>query len=131
MKKFELTDECIFHHSDLLSDCPKNCADREYSEGVEFNCAMSRMAAFAIAKLLRKVERLEMEKAKLEVRAEQVERERDAAISDLERAEKIAKETYTLINNKIQPVFDYSVYTAIHDSVSDIVDWEKENVWRK
>lgn len=84
--------------SDLLSDCPKNCANCEYSEGVEFNCAMSRMAAFAIAKLLRKVERLEMEKAKLEVRAEQVERERDAAISDLERAEKIAEETYTLLN---------------------------------
>lgn len=65
-----------------------------------------------------------------EKRAENAERERDAAIFDLERAEEAAEETYILINSKIQPVFDYSVYTAIHDSVSDIVDWEKDEVWR-
>lgn len=64
-------------------------------------------------------------------RIEQVKQERDAAISDLERAEKIAEETYTLLDREIQPVFDYSVYTAIHDSVSDIVDWKKDIIWRK
>lgn len=77
-----------------------------------------------------KSEQLEKENADLLKRAEHAERERDAAISDLERAEKIAEETYALLNNKIQPVFDYSVYTAIHDSVTDIISWEKENIWR-
>lgn len=81
--------------------------------------------------LFGKVEQLKKENADLLARAEQAERERDAAISDLERAEKIAEETYTLLNNKIQPVLDYSVYTAIHDSVTDIVDWEKDSIWRK
>lgn len=37
--------------NDLLSECPKNCADCEYSEGVEFNCTMSRMTADAILEL--------------------------------------------------------------------------------
>ena len=116
---------------DLLSECPKYCAACKYSKGVEFNCTIDKMAAEAIAELFKKVEQLQKENANLLKRVEQAERERDAAISDLERAEKIAEETYTLLNNKIQPVFDYSVYTAIHDSVSDIVDWEKDSIWRK
>lgn len=59
--------------NDLLSDCPKNCADCEYSEGVEFNCTIDKMAADAINELFGKVERLEKENADLLERAEQAE----------------------------------------------------------
>ena len=187
--------------NDLLSECPKHCADCKYSKGVEFNCTIDKMAAFAIAKLLRKVERLEREKAELLFRAEaaehdrdearndckvaeknhmieverrksaeekankkekakkrllhlylenaksltdtaneneisylklkQVERERDEAIFDLTRAKEAAEETYRLLDNEVHQACDYSLYTALHDSVSDIVDWEKDSIWRK
>lgn len=145
---------------DLLLGCQENCANCEYSELIEFNCTIDKVAADAILELLIENKILDKKNSNLQVRAEsaearcntlekmvkeyqeiiipryvkrieQVKQERDAAISDLERAEKIAEETYTLLNNKIQPVFDYSVYTAIHDSVSDIVDWEKDSIWRK
>lgn len=59
--------------NDLLSDCPKNCADCEYSEGVEFNCTIDKMAADAINELFGKVERLEKENVDLLERAEQAE----------------------------------------------------------
>ena len=89
-------------------------------------CNLVRMCSDASTAITALLERAEA----AEARAEKAERERDAAIFDLERAEEAAEETYILINSKIQPVFDYSVYTAIHDSVSDIVDWEKDEVWR-
>lgn len=187
--------------NDLLSECPKHCADCKYSEGVEFNCTIDKMAAFAISKLLRKVERLEREKSELLFRAEaaehdrdearrdfkvaeknhmieverrksaeekankkekekkrllhfylenaksledtalengithskleQVERERDAAIFDLTRAKEAAKETYRLLDDEVHQACDYSLYMALHDSVSDIINWEKSDVWDK
>lgn len=145
---------------DLLLGCQKNCENCEYSDLIEFNCTIDKVAADAILELLIENKILDKKNSGLQVRTEsaearcnmlekivkeyqevivpgykkcieQVKQERDAAISDLERAEKNAKETYILLDRKIQPVFDYSVYTAIHDSVSDIVNWEKDSVWRK
>lgn len=148
---------------DLLLGCQENCENCEnceYSDLIEFNCTIDKVAADVILELLIENKILDKKNSDLQVRTEsaearcnmlekmvkeyqevivpgyakrieQVKQERDAAISDLERAEKIAEETYTLLNNKIQPVFDYSVYTAIHDSVTDIISWEKENIWRE
>lgn len=59
--------------SDLLSDCPKNCADCEYSEGVEFNCTMSRMAADAILELFIENKILNKKNSDLQARAESAE----------------------------------------------------------
>lgn len=64
-------------------------------------------------------------------RAEKAERERDAAIFDLLRAEEAAEETYALLDDEVHPACDYSLYLAIHDSVSDIVNWERDDVWRR
>lgn len=61
---------------------------------------------------------------------EKAERERDAAIFDLLRAEEAAKETNALLDDEVHPACDYSLYLAVHDSVSDIVNWEREDVWR-
>lgn len=59
--------------NDLLSECPKNCADCEYSEGVEFNCTMSRMAADAILELFIENKILNKKNSDLQVRAESAE----------------------------------------------------------
>ena len=65
-----------------------------------------------------------------EARAEKAERERDAAVFDLLRAEEAAQETNALLDDEVHPACDYSLYLAIHDSVSDIVNWERDDVWR-
>ena len=65
-----------------------------------------------------------------EARAEKAERERDAAVSDLLRAEEAAEETNSLLDDEVHPACDYSLYLAVHDSVSDIVNWEYDDVWR-
>lgn len=65
-----------------------------------------------------------------ESRAEKAERERDAAVFDLLRAEEAAEETNALLDDEVHPACDYSLYLAVHDSVSDIVNWERNDVWR-
>lgn len=60
--------------NDLLSECPKHCADCKYSKGVEFNCTIDKMAAEAITELFGKVEQLQKENANLLKRAEHAER---------------------------------------------------------
>lgn len=64
------------------------------------------------------------------IRAEKAERERDAAVFDLLRAEEAAEETNVLLDVEVHPACDYSLYLAVHDSVSDIVNWEHDDVWR-
>lgn len=82
-----------------------------------------RTAAEAIVNLLARAEAAE-------ARAEKSERERDAAVFDLLRAEEAAEETNALLDDEVHPACDYSLYLAVHDSVSDIVNWERDDVWR-
>lgn len=65
-----------------------------------------------------------------EARAEKAEMERAAAVSDLLRAEEAAEETNALLDDEVHLACDYSLYLAVHDSVSDIVNWEYDDVWR-
>ena len=62
---------------DLLLGCSENCADCQYAGDSEFECTIAKLAATAITDLLSRAEAAE-------VRAEKAERERDAAISDME-----------------------------------------------
>lgn len=50
---------------DLISECPEYCEHCEYSEGVEFNCTIDKIAADAINELFGKVVRLKKENAEL------------------------------------------------------------------
>ena len=83
-----------------------------------------RDASVAITDLLARAEAAE-------ARAEKAERERDAAVSDLLRAEEAAEEAGALLDSEVHPICDYSLYLDIHDSVSEIVNWKKDDVWRK
>lgn len=65
-----------------------------------------------------------------EARADGAEKMLAAAVSDLLRAEKAAEETNDLLDDEVHPSCDYSLYLAVHDSVSDIVNWERDDVWR-
>lgn len=64
-------------------------------------------------------------------RTDKAEHERDAAVADLIRAEQAADETCDILDNEIYPVCDYALYLALHNSVSDIVRWGHDDVWRK
>lgn len=87
------------------------------------NVDLLRTAAEAIVNLFEQAEEAES-------RAEKAERERDAAVFDLLRAEEAAEETNALLDDEVHPACDYSLYLAVHDSVSDIVNWERDDVWR-
>lgn len=97
--------------NDLLSYCNMNCADCEYAGENEFECKIARLSSCAITELLARAEAAEERCKELEARckrldeareraneaaakwesmyrmalerAENAERERDAAISDL------------------------------------------------
>lgn len=100
----------------------KKCKYRDGDGG----CNLVRMcgdAAIAITGLLARAE-------SAEARAKKSERERDAAVFDLLRAEEAAEETNALLDDEVHPACDYSLYLAVHDSVSDIVNWERDDVWR-
>lgn len=41
---------------DAKKECPQNCADCEYSEGIEFKCTLGELCSKAITELLEQVE---------------------------------------------------------------------------
>ena len=51
-------------------------------------------------------------------------------MSDLLRAEEAAEEMKQLLDDEVHPACDYSLYLSLHDSVSDIVNWARDDVWR-
>lgn len=111
-------------------DCPSKgrtcCRERamqELSHALDKEAARAESAESAQETLQRTV-------AEYKDMAEKAEREMDAAIFDLLRAEEAAKETNALLDDEVHPACDYSLYLAVHDSVSDIVNWEREDVWR-
>lgn len=114
----------------------KKCKYRDGDGG----CNLVRMcgdAAIAINELLTENQALrnaangfKKQAEAAESRAEKAERERDAAVFDLLRAEEAAEETNALLDDEVHPACDYSLYLAVHDSVSDIVNWERDDVWR-
>lgn len=61
---------------DLLSECEENCADCEYAEDIEYECAITQLAAKAITELLARAEAAE-------ARLEKVEKEKNTVINDL------------------------------------------------
>lgn len=68
--------------------------------------------------------------AELETRAKKADEKLEAAVSDLLRAEEAAEETNQLLNDEVHPACDYSLYLSLHDSVSGIVNWARDDVWR-
>ena len=58
---------------DLLLGCQENCANCEYSELIEFNCAINKVAADAILELFIENKILNKKNSDLQARAESAE----------------------------------------------------------
>lgn len=133
----------------LCGDSPKidQCKKCHYWAGGDMRKCILKMtddAATAITDLLGRAKAAEAENKRwsqvceaqerhiteLEARAKKADEKLEAAVFDLLKAEKAAEETNALLDDEVHPVCDYSLYLAIHDSVSDIVNWQREGVWR-
>lgn len=63
-------------------------------------------------------------------RAEKAERERDAAIKELDGVSSVVGDLADFIDDQIHPIVPYNMYTALMDNVYAITMWEKESEWR-
>lgn len=80
------------------------------------------MNATAITDLLARAEAAED-------RAEKAERERDAAIKELDGVSSNVGDLADFIDEKIHPIVPYNMYTELMDNVYAITTWEKESEW--
>lgn len=62
----------------------------------------------------------------LQKELEQVKRERDALVEDIERAESAAEDMRNLLDADVHPNCSYELYMSLHDALSDIVAWNHD-----
>lgn len=79
-------------------------------------------AITAITDLLARVEAAE-------ARAEKAERERDAAIKELNRVSAAVDELSDMIDSEVHPIVDYSLYLSLRENFDAISIWEYESEW--
>ena len=65
-----------------------------------------------------------------EARAEKAERERDAAIKELNRVAAAVDELSDMIDSEVHPVVDYNLYLSLRENFDAISIWEYESEWR-
>lgn len=102
---------CSSKKGDRCSRCPA------FGHG-DRNCARNAMrdAADAIAELM--------------ARAESAEKERDAAIKELDGVSNAVGDLADFIDDEIHPIVPYNLYTELMDNVYAITVFEKESEWR-
>lgn len=64
-----------------------------------------------------------------ESRAEKAERERDAAIKELNRVAAAVDELSDMIDSEVHPIVDYSLYLSLRENFDAISIWEYESEW--
>lgn len=64
-------------------------------------------------------------------RAEKAERERDAAIKELNNVAYAINELSDMIDDEVYPVVDYSIYFSLKENVDAISMWQYELEWRE
>ena len=79
-------------------------------------------AITAITDLLARVEAAES-------RAEKAERERNAAIKELNRVSAAVDELSDMIDSEVHPIVDYSLYLSLRENFDAISIWEYESEW--
>lgn len=108
-------DEC-FRHISVLCDL------RTAADLIESLAAENELLNAAIAV----TGRIECERDMIEHVLEQVKRERDAAVEDIERAESAAEDMRHLLDTVVHPNCDYGLYISLHDALNDIVAWNHD-----
>lgn len=112
----------------LCGSTPKvdQCPQCQYWASGDMNNCIPRVtsdAATAITDLLARAEAAED-------RAEKAERERDAAIKELDGVSSVVGDLADFIDEQIHPIVPYNMYTDLMDNVYAITMWEKESEWR-
>lgn len=56
-------------------------------------------------------------------------KQRDAAVSDLKRAEEFAAVMQSQLDTEVHPECDYGLYCTLCDALSDITLWQHKDIW--
>ena len=68
--------------------------------------------------------------AELQARAEKAERERDAAIKELDCVSSAVDDLSEFIDEQIYPLVPYDMYLALRENSDSIAMWDYESEWR-
>ena len=104
-----------------------------WSECISFNTRARyacKQAANAITDLFGKVEQLQKESAELLARADTADRQRDAAIKELDDVAAAVDDLSDFIDEQIFPIVQYDIYTSLRDNADSISVWNHEKEWR-
>lgn len=63
-------------------------------------------------------------------RADKTEKERDAAIKELDGVSNAVGDLSDFVDDQIYPLIQYDMYAALRDNIYAITTWEKESEWR-
>ena len=63
-------------------------------------------------------------------RAQEAERERDAAIKELDAVVSAVDDLAEFVDDEVHPVVDYTLYTSLRENVDAISMFEHEEEWR-
>lgn len=96
--------------------------DREFNSPEEI-CEWMDSAATAITDLLARAEAAD-------ARAEKAERERDAAVKELNEVAEAVDGLSDFIDEQVHPLVSYDIYTALRENADAISVWQYESEWR-
>jgi hypothetical protein len=98
---------------------------------------MTEDAATAITDLLSRAEAAEASQetlqramAEYKARAEKAERERDAAVKELNGVASAVDDLADFIDEQIHPLVQYDMYLALRENADSISIWQYESEWR-
>lgn len=92
--------------------------------------ALAATDSFEKQKLCEEADHLKDLLKEAEARAEKAERERDAAIKELEDVASAVDHFSDFIDEQIHPLVQYDIYTALRENADAISMWQYENEWR-
>lgn len=112
------------------ADCPMKtiCATREENIVDRLVSALKKTWA-NLKEAESKARQAEYEKSLLVNHVFSIVRQRDAAVSDLKRAEEFAAIMQSLLDTEVHPECDYGLYCTLCDALSDITLWQHKDIW--
>ena len=103
---------------------------RNLEAKVEYREAVLEILNDGTLELFGKVEQLEKENAELLARADTADRQRDAAIKELDDVAAAVDDLSDFIDEQIFPIVQYDIYTSLRDNADSISVWNHEKEWR-
>lgn len=92
--------------------------------------ALSATDSFEKQKLCEEADHLKDLLKEAETRAEKAERERDAAVKELNEVAEAVDGLSDFIDEQVHPLVSYDIYTALRENADAISVWQYESEWR-